>query len=280
MKEPEVSQKKAGGCGPWGARCALWGIAVLLALIVMPFVFPRGVVRMLGLLPFGWLGFLKRVTPQISANWDLIGMALVCLLGFLGGSHWFLRWFYGAGRRAASAETVGEGTAGSVANFPEWKLAWTAAINGLLWLCFFIGMSFIGVVHQVGWVSASEEPKLVIRRGGSMVKFVANDLRIHFAVAEISDRASLEVAIRSARDTKGGDLAKYSIKSEEIRLFVLVDTDEVYRGIIIFRSGYENPSDRRIWVYDSRLDSGAQRFERAELSTVMRRYRDELHLVF
>ena len=104
-----MTQKKAGGCGPWGARCALWGIAVLLALIVMPFVFPRGVVRMLGLLPLGSIGFLKRVTPQLSAHWDLIGTALVCLSGFLVVSRWFFRRFFGAWCRAAYRQTRGGG---------------------------------------------------------------------------------------------------------------------------------------------------------------------------
>lgn len=274
---------KAGGCGHWAARCALWGFVGLMLLITASMILPRGVMSILAQLPFGWLGFLERVFPRITTNGDLIGMALVCLMGFLGGSHWFLRWIYRYRRGMTGGENVGESKAGeaeAVVEAGDWKLAWTAAINGLLWLSFFIGMSFIGVVHQVGWMAASDEPRVVMRRGGYQPRHVALNIQIYFIERDVKDRAGLEEAILEAQKPEMMGHFARGDQPKEFRAFLLVDSDFSIQGCIVFRSSYSGQYGSMAYVLDSRDKSSSPNRDRHELPALMRRYQDELHLLF
>ena len=228
---------------------------------------------MLGALPFGWLAFLKRILPQITMNWDLIGMAIICLAGFLGGSHWFLRWLYGARRNAKSEATVdGDGPVEEASSSPEWKLVWTASINGLLWLCFFIGMSFLGVVHQVGWVAASDEPRVVVKFGGNSPRNLASTIAMYFDEVKLPHGAEYEEYMQTARDTY-----RERTRNSGARAFLLVDSEGVVRGAIAFYASSSGIYGGRIGVLDIRAEQQLAELEREELARLMKRYQAELH---
>lgn len=179
-------------------------------------------------------------------------------------------------------ENVGEGKAGeaeAVQEAGDWKLAWTAAINGLLWLSFFIGMSFIGVVHQVGWMAASEEPNIIVKNGGPNIGFTAQNLWAYLKMEE-QEGEGFEAAIRDARNQPFLKRMVQPFEPEDARGFALIDSNGVCRGSIVFLSNYSNPRDGRIGVYDVRMKHKGQLLERDELPELMRRYQDELRHVF
>ncbi len=267
----EPKQQKAGGCRQWIVRAAVLGVILLLLIIALP----RSGFRILAELPFGWLGFLKRVLPRISANWDLIGMAALCLAGFFAGSQWFLKWLAGstAGRRRTGA--------GETKLKPEesvtWKPRWTLAINGLLWLSFLIGMSFIGAVHQAGWMTKSEEPLMVVKRGGSSPELMASLIHGNFMLQEIQDRRGLESAVERLRAPDHRKKIFVGMNPEHVRAFLLVDDAGKVNGAIAFRTVYHGQYYSRIGVYDSRNKPARESIERDQLPELMRRYQDELY---
>ncbi len=75
-------------------------VSAILILILATIVLPNAAFLVLKELLFGWWSFIVRNAPQITLNWDLLGMAAVCVGGVLGLSHWllsrFARWRFRA----------------------------------------------------------------------------------------------------------------------------------------------------------------------------------------
>src|SRR5258708_1240973 len=125
-------------------------IALTTILVVFVFMFMMtgagsGQLEALLTLLLGWLQFLKRTVPQISWNWDIIGMALLCLGMILFLAHRFLNWIT---RSIASVR-------GSSFVWP-WKWTWCGSLAVALF--FLVGMAVGGTAHQIGWIVSSEEP--------------------------------------------------------------------------------------------------------------------------
>ena len=126
-------------------RIALWTIAAFLLLILfLPYIVAGGL-RLVGTVLFGWLEFLKRVVPEVTVNWSGVGMVVLCSVLIVGGLHWLCRWFYQ--HRSASRQGAG-----------SWRLGWSLALYGFLWLLFLAAMGITGFTHQVGWLVTSKEP--------------------------------------------------------------------------------------------------------------------------
>jgi hypothetical protein len=98
----------------------------------------------------GWVGFIRRVTPQVRVRWDLVGSALFYATVLVAGSHAFLRWLY----REMSGPVVAGGSPASRA----WRLRWTLGGFAIIVLMFTAGMAAIGVAHQTAWLVTSREP--------------------------------------------------------------------------------------------------------------------------
>ena len=93
----------------------------------------------------GWIKFLVRTTPNVTWNWDLVGMGVVSAGLVLVLTHWFLRWLVNSVALARGASW----------RWP-WKWTWSAFVA--IALLFLVGMATGGVVHQIGWIAASPEP--------------------------------------------------------------------------------------------------------------------------
>jgi len=113
-------------------------------------------VRLLAALPFGWIAFLKRVLPQITVNWNVIGMAALCMGLIFFGTHYLCSWLYVSVQKAKVADSA----------IRPWSWRWTGSLLVVICLPFFVGMAVIGTIHQVGWMATSTEPLYVQRFGG------------------------------------------------------------------------------------------------------------------
>ena len=94
-------------------------------------------------LAFGWVGYLRRVLPQVRVNGDGVATGVICLVLFTVGLHGFFRWL--------SAEV---GRASGISPRP-WSWRRTLAIVTLVMLMFAVGVAATGIAHQAGWLIAS-----------------------------------------------------------------------------------------------------------------------------
>lgn len=264
--------KPAAGCRPWFTRVAICGSVFLLIAIL----FPQTGIWIFAELLLGWFGFLKRILPQITTNWDLIGTALVCLVGFFAGSHWFLRWLtqYITERKRAGSD-ADESEPAPVA--PSWKPQWTLAINGLIWLSFFIGMSSIGIVHQAGWMAASDEPMMVVTRGGNSPQRMAKFIYIYFAAEKIDTAQELESVVIGVKTPDTLQRLLSRTDPNHVRAYLLVEDGCRVYGAIVFRTVYSGEFYSEIGVHDSHTKDPMASLPREALPRIMRRYQNELY---
>jgi hypothetical protein len=128
----------------WVARAlaVILALYALFILLVAPLSF-----RFIGLILFGWIGFLVRVIPMVTFNPDVAWAAAASLTLALFGLHWMLRAF--------SRHRGGESA--------RWRFAWTWKITVLGLLLFPAAIAAIGTVHQIAWLHTG--PSLIDRRG-------------------------------------------------------------------------------------------------------------------
>src|SRR5690349_4597901 len=77
-------------------RIVFWGGGFLVALlVVLPMAAgPTDLGAVLRYLPAGWWHFLRRNLPQLTWNWSLIGMVLMCSAILVVLGNWLLTAFY------------------------------------------------------------------------------------------------------------------------------------------------------------------------------------------
>ena len=98
---------------------------------------------------FGWILFARRVLPQVHVRWDGIAFFLFYFVLAMIAAHSFLGWVYRSVTASKSMPAI------------AWRLRWTVAILLVVLMIFGIGLSFAGVVHQVGWIATSPSPWFV-----------------------------------------------------------------------------------------------------------------------
>jgi hypothetical protein len=121
--------------------------SVLAAVFGLMFINCTGqlwLLQMPYLLVTGWVGFLRRVLPEVTLGWSAIAetVAVGAVLGV--GTHLFLRWVW---RHLRHEKAV-------------WPVRWSASVVALLVLLFGAAMATVGIGHQVGWL-ASRRTSLV-----------------------------------------------------------------------------------------------------------------------
>ncbi|MBA3313449.1 MAG: DUF1559 domain-containing protein [Planctomycetota bacterium] len=111
------------------------------AIAMEPQLVPATVVEWFVSLVFGWLLFLLRVLPRMTFDpgSTVVGMAALILL-------------------TAGAHAVGRSASKRFCLTHHWRLKWTVASVGLLFLLFVAGTSLIGITHQIAWLATSDEP--------------------------------------------------------------------------------------------------------------------------
>ncbi len=187
-------------------------LAGLFVLFVIGALFlPTRVWLVLEALLFGWWQFANRNLPLITLNWDLLGMAAVCVLGVLALSHLLLR------------------------QFARWRLRWTIALNGLLWLSFFIATAVAGVVEQARWLREGDhEPVLIVRKWGMKSVNAASTLAMSYRV-NLVDGQDLKSATAAVRREWQEEFSSPRGRYRDFRVFYLIDPTNGFAGVIAFR---------------------------------------------
>lgn len=200
-------------------RFSLFRVLVVLAVLLGPFAFLLfgpvflGTRRLLVIqeLLFGWWSFAERNLSLVSLNWDLLGMAAVCVLGVLGLSHMLLRRFAG------------------------WRFRSSMAFNGLLWLSFFVATAVAGVVEQTRWLwEAEHEPVLIVRKWGMKSVNAASTLAMSYRV-NLVDGQDLKSATAEVRREWQEEFSSPRGRYRDFRVFYLVDPTNGFAGVIAFR---------------------------------------------
>jgi hypothetical protein len=98
---------------------------------------------------FGWYSFLQRVLPRMTVFWPSIIVGAIALVLLAAGVHWL---------GASYVRYVTDRKEG--ASPRRWRFRWTFAIVSMVLVSFAAGISIIGAVHQIGWLSSTDEPLL------------------------------------------------------------------------------------------------------------------------
>src|SRR4026207_2210934 len=96
---------------------------------------------------FGWFSFLQRVWPNVTVNWNGIGMVLLCSVLIIAGLHSLSGWLF-------TSVTTKANTCPGL----RWRWSWTLALYAGVWMLFAAIMGAVGVAHQVGWLFRFGEP--------------------------------------------------------------------------------------------------------------------------
>ncbi|NJM54651.1 MAG: hypothetical protein HC841_00855 [Verrucomicrobiae bacterium] len=171
-------------------------------------------------LTFGWLSFIGRTFPRIVWNWDLLGMAGLCLVGIAVGFQWFANWLL----RQKSSQGASR----------IWSWRWTVcgiAIGGLLLLS---GMAVGGAAHQIGWMSSSDEP--VTR---PLLRYYADEIRVAGSVLAQVLRKSEPPSMAALRETLNAEewipdsVRKRNDQRYAIQAFAVMDADGEIEAVLL-----------------------------------------------
>lgn len=144
-------------------KITLWVFLGIIFLgLFLPMLLASG--ALVGGLLFGWLSFLRRVWPGVTANWNGIGMVILCSVLIVGALHSFGGWLF------ASVAARVNSCAGV-----RWRWSWTLALYAGVWLLFAAIMGAVGAAHQIGWLLRSDEPFYKPRRYLGMLQHPLRD---------------------------------------------------------------------------------------------------------
>jgi len=192
-------------------------VGIFFLMVFTNLIFGPAFYRMVVVLPFGWVGFITRTFPNIGWNWDLVGMGVVSLVLIGAGLNWFMRWL-------ASCITERRGK-----NF-VWLARWTWSVMVAVAIFFAVGMSVGGIVHQVGWMAGSKEPKLVVKNQ-TRTDMMRLDNYVQYAFQGANED------ILSARERFWKDEVGFGRDTLELKLnyqvYVVIDKDGKYLSHII-----------------------------------------------
>lgn len=124
-----------------------YAVIGVVTLMLVSSMIPALPLKILMYLPFGWIGFLRRVGPEITLNWSGVGMGLLCSALIIAGIQWLGSGF----ARRPQLERLG-----------RWRWGWSVALYAAVWLLFLAAMGVTGVAHQLGWLARSKEPLYVL----------------------------------------------------------------------------------------------------------------------
>jgi hypothetical protein len=132
----------------WKSAGCLFVVIFLLAFIGLFFF-----VEIPFLVAFGWIFFLIRTVPNIQPDWSAIGLAAIALALLVVGIHrvgsrWMLHGLTPGDASLSPTATKSK---------PGWKMRWTANLVAVLFLVFTAGISVVGMVHQLVWMTTGSE---------------------------------------------------------------------------------------------------------------------------
>ena len=256
---------------PSALRRILWGLVKIgSCAFVLFFLFmmlmagigfgPMGVLISLA---FGWLKFLNRTLPQISWNWDLVGMGILCVAVILLLAHRALNWI---SRSVATAR-------GLTFRWP-WRWSWCGLIAVALF--FLVGMAVGGATHQIGWLASSEEPWYEIKPPYLQNIHEMRELEFDFvpALLEATTLASLRREMWKSEVERQGRADRRQSLLQSYHVLTVVETDGKVVGVIIFPRSADGSS--RVGGYYYNAENPRREVPAKDLPDLIRSYQGKL----
>lgn len=125
-----------------------------LLIVVMIIIFPSLAFYLI----FGWAIFLMEVIAKVTFNARLILGGILCWTIFVIGIHFFGAWIYTNANPTAI-----------------WRTRWTIAGSLMVVLLFIVGISAIGITHQMAWLLSNVENNF----GSKYLVFIDVEQRNH-----------------------------------------------------------------------------------------------------
>lgn len=113
----------------------------------------------------GWIAFPLSVAGNVTVNFDGLATGVLAFMLFLGLFHGTAAWLYGQSAQQDPTATR------------KWKPGWTAAFATLVVVMFVAGISIVGVVHQIVWLSTTREVLLAGGRPATRSSQSKNNLK-------------------------------------------------------------------------------------------------------
>jgi Na+-transporting methylmalonyl-CoA/oxaloacetate decarboxylase gamma subunit len=120
-------------------------VLVLFLLLFLLMVAPW-LLNSAGVLFTGWVSFPLQIIPQMTIDWPSVATAGVAIVLFTLLLHVFLKWLMNSTRQATDK--------------PAWRLRGSLRVVVLIVFSFVAGLSTVGIVHQITWMSTTDEKLL------------------------------------------------------------------------------------------------------------------------
>ena len=214
----EPTDSKRTGVRRWIGRILATLILIVLFLgLVAPSVLDAPLLFL-----FGWIGFLMRVVPEITLDWDMLGLAAICFTIILFLSHALIRAFIRTRNQNSSTSNA------------SWKLRSTLSLNLLVWLSFFIATTVSGLVHQIRWIAQSDEPITYSRRLSIMERIAAHDLATLILMSTEVDLQSVPSALEEIKTNYSREFITPKGRFSKLRAFCLTSSTGGFHCVVVF----------------------------------------------
>lgn len=192
-----------------------WVFAAVIA-ITLAVVGYYATAEAVAALLFGWLSFFARVIPQVRVYWPSVILGTTAFVAFTIGLHWFLSQLLSPSTAVLNSEPAPQ----------RWRFRWTAAAVSMVIVAFAAGISLVGVVHQVGWLTNSQEPLLGEALEYSRVGDVRNNLKeIHLGVNN-TESATERYPLSSTLSSEGQPLHGWETQMLPYTYFMTREIDK------------------------------------------------------
>jgi MFS family permease len=259
MESPSPTSKPRNSPAKVARRVLLWFIILVALWLLLGMLFGPGGARPVYVLGTGWIQFLSRTVPRMTWNWDLVGMGLLCAILVT-----VLTQFLLAGLVRQIADRRG--------NNWRWRWKWTLCGLASMIICFLVGMSIGGIVHQTGWMMAQSESWYEVKGQG------------------FTNMRQLEAALQQALLESDGDVQKVrqEMRNPEYiylnqrrgeaplpeRFHVLLITDGTNNvvGTIIFPRDFSLTGSQGLYWFEDKEEY----FQNGKLPELIKRHQNRL----
>lgn len=202
-------------------RVLLWGVLLLILFVLILPIFGKPGFTLL----FGWIGFLQRVVPSITVNWNGIGMVVLCSGLIIAATHWLCGWIYAHNTPQQDS---------------RWRWRWSLSLYAGLWLLFIAAMGVTGFVHQVGWLMSSKEPLMRERNSYATSRMLMREVSMQILVAA----ENTDWNLASARQEFVSDSARLTSRRQPLEelhvLFIPGEQGRMTAAILFPRDRAQN----------------------------------------
>jgi hypothetical protein len=202
-------------------------VTVVLLLLCIVLAMSRTLVGAgLRCLLFGWWHFLARSLSQVTVNWSVVGMGLVCSAVVVLLGHRLLSGLLAQTQRTYHREAATR----------PWRWKWTATGYCVVWVLFAITFSAAGIYRHASWLQDLREPWYE-DRDAALKRLIIAQETITGILADEADLDKVRADYFSRKDPLGpqGLLCEevnvifYGNQSNQVVAYVLIPRDPMLK---------------------------------------------------